>query len=256
MVNYQTENVNKTFELRCGYRHTLYVEPHIHEHSEIVYIHSGTMTMYLNGKKLTVPEGHAVFVFPNQIHQYTKETESDSWLAVFSNDFLAPFFRLHFDTVPLSPILDMRGGEQIIEALENTDTSDICRITGLLHLLYSRLEKNTEFEKAPINGEPVYNAALNYLKNNYKNDITLSDMSKALGYHEKYLSSALHSLTKMNFRTFLASYRVDNAQKLLKTTGMNISRIALESGFSSINTFNRVFKQITGLTPREYKNRT
>lgn len=252
MVNYQTKNVNKTFALHCGYRHNLYVEPHIHEHSEIVYVHSGSMTMYLNGKKHVVNKGQAVFVFPNQIHQYTKETESDSWLAVFSNDFLASFFRLHFDTVPVDPVIDM-GSEGLIEALENTDPSDVCRITGLLHLVFSRLEKSTEFVKAPINGEPVYNAALNYLTNNYRNDITLSDMSKALGYHEKYLSSALHALTKMNFRTFLATYRVDHAQRLLKSSDMNISRIALESGFSSINTFNRVFKQITGLTPREYK---
>jgi len=80
-------------------------------------------------------------------------------------------------------------------------------------------------------------------------------MSKELGYHEKYLSSTLHSLTKMNFRTFLATYRINHAKSLLKSSESTIAEIAMDSGFASLNTFNRVFKDITGTTPSEYRKR-
>jgi AraC-like DNA-binding protein len=60
----------------------------------------------------------------------------------------------------------------------------------------------------------------------------------------------------MNFRTFLASYRVNFAKHLLRSKGarsLRISDIALQSGFSSINSFNRAFREITGVTPSEYR---
>ena len=95
---------------------------------------------------------------------------------------------------------------------------------------------------------------INYIADNFKSDITLKGIAKKMGYHEKYISSELHKLTNMNFRKFLSSYRIDYAKKLLKDVNSDytISHIAGECGFSSINTFNRVFKSLTGKTPGEY----
>jgi AraC-like DNA-binding protein len=60
----------------------------------------------------------------------------------------------------------------------------------------------------------------------------------------------------MNFREFLGSYRIDYAKHLLsdsKDPFIRILDVALESGFSSINSFNRCFKEVTGMTPSEYR---
>ena len=144
-------------------------------------------------------------------------------------------------------------GKTIICRLQNSMTDDVTVLTGLLHLLYSEFEKNTVFFLRSAVSNTLYNSAINYISANFRDDFTLSDMAKALGYHEKYLSSELHFLTKMNFRAFLSTYRVDHAKRLLRTTGLNISEIALDSGYASINTFNRVFKQTVGMTPSEYR---
>ena len=78
-------------------------------------------------------------------------------------------------------------------------------------------------------------------------------MAKELGYHEKYLSAVLHSLTKMHFRDFLATYRMEYAKKQLLSSTDPISQIAMDSGFSSINTFNKVFKKFIGMSPTDFR---
>lgn len=253
MVKYQEENSKKDYEFRCVCKPCFVTDTHIHEYSEMLYVRSGTMTLFIDGKTRIVPEGHLVFIFPNQTHKYTKRTACELWIAVFSNDFLSAFFSAHPNMRPQDPVVEMQNDHALIDQLRGADPKDITRIAGLLHLLFSVLEKSTVFVQAEPSDDDIYNAALGYIGRNFKNNITLADMAKALGYHEKYLSSALHSLTKMHFRTFLATYRINHAKTLLYTTEMTVAEIALESGFSAINTFNRVFKRITGMTPSKYR---
>ena len=74
-------------------------------------------------------------------------------------------------------------------------------------------------------------------------------------YNEKYLSSTLYNFTKTKFKDLLASYRVAYAKnKISQTPNIKINVIAFEAGFESLNTFNRQFKKITGMTPSTYKD--
>lgn len=257
MLTYQNENIGESYAFRSRYHHPGYsVPPHIHEYSELIYVSGGCMTMYLGGEKLCVGEGSAAFVFPNQSHEYTSETPCESWCAVFSNDYLHTFYRLYADRIPTTPVIELSAEmRDIIARLQNTDKEDTVTVAGLLHLLFGELARNTGFEEGQGVGNTLYNRAINYIAANFRSDFSLGDMAKALGYHEKYLSSELHFLTKMNFRAFLSTYRIDHAKRLLRTTGKNISEIALDSGYSSINTFNRAFKAAVGTTPSEYRKR-
>ena len=50
-------------------------------------------------------------------------------------------------------------------------------------------------------------------------------------------------------------YRIEYAKKLLTDNpSCSISKVAMESGFSAINTFNLSFKELTGMTPSEYRD--
>jgi transcriptional regulator GlxA family with amidase domain len=60
----------------------------------------------------------------------------------------------------------------------------------------------------------------------------------------------------IHFRRLVSFYRIRHAKKLLVSApAMNIAAIALESGFSAINTFQRTFKQSTGLSPLDYRRK-
>ncbi len=255
MLKYQNENIGESYSFKCRFHKKYSVPPHIHEYSEIVYVVSGLLTAYINGEKVTVPEKHGAFIFPNEIHEYTSQTPCQTWCAVFSNDFVHTFFRLYPDTSPANCVIDLSDKQDILNELMTSENGETLKRTGILHILFAELESKTELIERNKSDNSLYHAAINYIAENFSNDITLYDMAKSLGYHEKYLSSTLHSLTKMNFRTFLATYRINHAKALLKGTERTVAEIAMESGFSSLNTFNRVFKASTGKTPSEYRRK-
>lgn len=97
------------------------------------------------------------------------------------------------------------------------------------------------------------NEAFEYIQNNYPSDITLKDVSSSVGFSEYHFSRLFKDYTGMTFLSFLNSYRIKQAEKLLRQSDKPILDIALESGFNSLTTFNRIFKKYKGCSPTFYR---
>ncbi len=258
MIIYQLENIGKAYDYKNNYHSDWYVPPHIHEFSEFVFTKKGVFHMSLDGKEYTVPENHLIFVSSNQLHECRCKAPSQIQCVVFSNDFIPIFHSIIKGKEFENPVFDFFDNKTLIEALGDTDNNKTLKICGLLNVILDfMLEKGCLISKRKNNQKyDCFQLIIDYISNNFKDDIQLSDVAKRLGYHEKYLSSAMHSLTGMNFRTFLALYRIDYAKSLLLNSADNhysISEIATKSGFSSLNTFNRMFLKLTGVTPSKFK---
>ena len=129
------------------------------------------------------------------------------------------------------------------------------RIAGYLNLICAAVLENSEFGEAQHIDGILYQKVISYLSKHYAENLVLSEVAKEFGYNTKYLSHALHSLTGINFRRLLNVYRVNHAKALLKNDkNKSIAYVAEESGFGALNTFNREFKNLVGLTPREYRD--
>jgi len=255
MIIYQFENIGNAYDYKHNCHSDWYVPNHIHEYSEFVFTEKGTFYMHIDGKKYTVPENHLIFVSPNQLHDCYSEAPSLVHCIVFSNDFSPIFSSATKDMEFENPVFDFSDNTRVIEELNSTDWNKTMRICGFLNILLELLlEKGSLVHKHIIHQNyDKFHLIIKYVSNNFKDDIHLTDMAKELGYHEKYLSSAIRSLTGTNFRTLLAMYRIDYAKRLLLDSQSTISEIANQSGFASINTFNRMFMTITGMTPTEFK---
>ncbi|HHW46810.1 MAG TPA: AraC family transcriptional regulator [Clostridiales bacterium] len=92
-----------------------------------------------------------------------------------------------------------------------------------------------------------------YIHRNFKNDITIADIAKQFHYNENYLSDILKSQTGQSFTEILREIRVFHAASLLLTTDDPVSKIGFDVGFSSNETFLRVFKAHYGCSPSEYR---
>lgn len=89
-------------------------------------------------------------------------------------------------------------------------------------------------------------------------DLTLKDLASALDTYPHYITQVLNTVFNQNFYDFINTYRVEEIQKRLcdpQFKNLTILAVAYDCGFNSKSSFNRIFKQKTGLTPREYKNR-
>jgi YesN/AraC family two-component response regulator len=85
-------------------------------------------------------------------------------------------------------------------------------------------------------------------------DISLNEMAKKLNVTPHQLSQFINEHYRMRFNYFINKYRIDGAKEILeKNMDANIISVAFHVGFSSKSSFNKTFKQFTGLTPTEYK---
>lgn len=257
MIVYQTENFGNRYEYRTNPHENWCVPPHIHQFCEIAFTKTGVTTVFVDKQKYLVPAGHLIFILPDQIHEYSSETPSTLRCAVFSERYIPAFFEALQNRRLEDPVLDLTGQPQLLQALDRADPADTLTLCGLLNLLCAQVLRTCRLLPRSQPEQALFRDALAFIRQNFQQDITLTDVAHHLGYHEKYLSSALHELTGTNFRSFLASYRVDYAKHLLRSQGgrgLRISEIAQCSGFASINSFNRAFLKLTGMTPTQYQN--
>ena len=84
-------------------------------------------------------------------------------------------------------------------------------------------------------------------------DITLEEVAAQIGFSKFHFSRLFRQFTDTAFYDYLCARRIKTAEALLLEPGLSITEIALQSGFASISTFNRVFKKFKECTPTEFK---
>ncbi len=92
----------------------------------------------------------------------------------------------------------------------------------------------------------------------HRNDrISLDSLSERLGLQPYQLSGIINSRMGRSFSELVADYRVDEVKKRLldPEEKANILNIAYDAGFGTKASFNRVFKERTGLTPSEFRRK-
>lgn len=92
---------------------------------------------------------------------------------------------------------------------------------------------------------------LDYIKEHYKNQVSLDRVAEHVGITTVYLSRLFKSEVGVGFSEYLQNYRLERAKELLLTSN-NIKEAALESGFHNYTYFLTQFKKRTGLTPSQY----
>ncbi|MDR0475403.1 MAG: response regulator [Treponema sp.] len=109
------------------------------------------------------------------------------------------------------------------------------------------------------NGQASYShivkKCIDFIHSDFKNNIGLSEAAEKAGVSHSYLSFIFKQETGVNFNAALTQYRIEKAKKLLITTGLRIYQVAEQVGFSNPYYFSKVFKEISGYTCKEYRDR-
>lgn len=134
--------------------------------------------------------------------------------------------------------------------LEYTNLADVRRwyVSKLTDASRKAAEK-----KAGKNTNSVIENAKNYIKENFRRDLSLDDVSKEVNISPYYFSKVFKEETGENFVEYLTEIRVQEAKRLLSDSGMSIKEIGIMTGYSDPNYFSRIFKKSVGVTPTEYK---
>lgn len=104
-------------------------------------------------------------------------------------------------------------------------------------------------------GSFIVNRALEYMQENFRQKVTLTDVAEHTYVSQWHLSKLLNRHTGKSFSELLNTIRIDEAKQLLADPSLRIGDVAEIVGFLDMAHFSRVFKKLTGVSANEYRNR-
>ncbi len=102
--------------------------------------------------------------------------------------------------------------------------------------------------------ELIARQALSYIEERYDKKLRLMNVAAHCYVSQWYLSKLLHKALDKNFCVIINELRIGKAKELLMEPGLTIAEIGEIVGFSDTAYFSRVFKRLTGISIREYRN--
>ena len=157
------------------------------------------------------------------------------------------------------------GGEelwQLVEAMlsQNKPTSErdfvlqslLCQFFACLT---REISPSSETFLSKTERENLYvHQALEYIRNNYADGITVSDVANYVALNRSYLITLFQRVLDISPREYLTRFRLTRAREQLTLTDASIASIAASCGYQDSQVFSKAFKQLFGLTPAKYRS--
>jgi AraC-like DNA-binding protein len=207
--------------------------------------------------------GTLTFHGPGQVVSMHNHSFSAGWGVVFHPDLLLsyPMKKYAFFSYEVYQGLHLSEKEdQVIRALV-ADIAEECHTTSpvlmaLLELLLARLHRIylRQFNPGETDEKDILKAVEAILDNNHQQLLTVKYIADQLRISPHYLSDKLKEMTGESAQKHIHTRMVEKAKHLLTGTTLSISEIAFRLGFEHMQSFSKIFKRKTGMTPRAFRN--
>ncbi len=111
----------------------------------------------------------------------------------------------------------------------------------------------SELEESAGAGWKYIHMACNYIVENVENELTQTEVAQFVGLSTFYFSKLFKQCMQMTFPAYLSRLRVKRATRYLLNKDLSITDCAFRAGFQSTTTFNKVFREIMGYSPSDFR---
>ena len=133
------------------------------------------------------------------------------------------------------------------------DSAGIIEVKGLLYSVCADFDSSAEYRDVASGHHQLLYVIFRFIENNYMNDCTLAALAKYTTYDYAYLSRYFKNATGLAYNDYVTQYRISHACYLLQSTEKTILDVSVESGFNSLRSMNRNFKNQLGVPPAKYR---
>jgi AraC-like DNA-binding protein len=225
---------------------------HLHGCLEVSFCLSGEVELNIRGENITLSAGNGALIPPNIIHSYHSPRSSEYCTILFSRNLLPDLSILFSSKRPERYWFPM--DESLTAQLINFYSSEqsIWSAKSLLYRTAEAFLRDNSFQLDEDTDPELTMQIATYLQEHLCQEFTLQDLADHLGYSYFYISKRIRQTFHVPFTTLLAQHRVARVKMLLESGNYTVTQAALSSGFGSIRTFNRIFQNLTGMTPSQY----
>lgn len=249
-------------------------ETHFHREYELYYLFSGERNYFIHDRSFTVQPGDIVLIGSDIVHRtsdagipgyermllYYDPAFFDGFsaehkqllLSVFSHEY--PILRLKLQQrLPLEALLL----KLLWELTEEPPGYEIHAVNAATELLlftareFLRQEPSVHYEPTPV--QQKITAIVRHIHASYAEPLELDDLSSRFYISKSHLSRMFKEVTGFGFSEYVNLTRVRQAQHLLKESRISVTAISEQCGFGNFSHFGKIFKQLSGVSPREYR---
>lgn len=257
------------------------VQNHTHDFTELVIILEGTAMHRVNQEEYPLKAGDVFVVNGDGTHGYANACRLELCNIMFDfNRFLdyepelkkLPGFQSLFILEPRfrdehnfqsklqlgpSQLGFVKQQLNLLDSEYSTEKDGFrAMVHAYFHALVAYLSRNYSAGTNRLSDKLLNLAgSITYLESNFREDITVKQLADLSFLSTRQYNRVFRNAYKLTPKEYIIRMRLDYAGELMKNSTLTLSQIALESGFSDISFFSRIFKQKNGVSPREYRKR-
>lgn len=256
---------------------------HFHYEAELIYVIEGSYRIKLKDEQYDLKTGDVWLAFPFEEHKYEYIGENTIMIAIFSPEHIGAIGnKLMFNRseYPVVNVSNMPGygefliriaqlwmfnferekhygqgsGDNIYDKAFEKYILPCETILTMLSAAVGELLENIKLTPKNSPGVCSIQRIIEYCSKNINDpELSMDKLSAAVGLSRSQISRLISHYIKMSFPEFLHSERMTYARNMLKFSDKAITDIALECGFQSQRSFNRIFRDMMGMTPSEWR---
>lgn len=251
----------------CGYgscQPLQHFGPAVRPNYLIHFVTDGKGIFQTSDNQFSLHAGEGFIIRPNE-QAFFQADEADPWTYLW----------IGFDGTRCSEYLSAIGLDEgqftfrspdgetlrdIVQEMLKYNTAGIendFQLQGLLCRFFSCLARSLSMPLSSVpknDRENFYvRRAVEFVHYNYANHITVSDMAKYVSLNRSYLFTLFQRVLKISPQEFLTTFRLTRAKEQLRLTNATVAAIAQSVGYRDPLVFSKAFKQMTGMTPVQYR---
>ncbi|HJB34861.1 MAG TPA: AraC family transcriptional regulator [Candidatus Blautia merdipullorum] len=262
-------------------KNTYHINAHWHPCVEIILPLTGTYQVTVEDSTYDLAKGDIMFLHSGTLHELSGPAKGERLIFQFDVEILYSLreFQSLLFSFPSTFMLKRNLKDPTYTAAEGLLLSIIMEArhkkilweAGLYSLvlqLYTLLFRSSALQMQVFSGkegnksenpqvghqyQEKFLAVCRYLNQNLSSQITLDEAAAYAGFSKFYFSRLFKDFVGKSFTQYLTAQRLHKAKLLLLTTQASITDIAMEAGFNSSSTFNRVFYQSEKMSPSEFR---
>ena len=248
---------------------------HWHTPMEIIMPLEGTYTVFLGDKPVLLQEGDIIFICPGILHSLVAPENGKRIILQIEWSVVSKIRDLNSILALISPVLTLTPQTapdiysdiyhlicQILsEYEEDSFLSEAVIYARMLDIpsLIGRYQAfaSCRFDAGPQKQKEYLDRFLsicNYIDEHCTEDLSLDQVAKTAGFSKYHFTRLFKQFTNTTYYKYLNRKRIDHAMLLLSDPDIPVTEAALQSGFSSLSTFLRVFRSVKQCTPTEFRD--
>lgn len=262
-TNYELHNLENAqspfiFHYNIGSKHSIGIA-NWHENIEIIYCTKGTGIVMCDSIEYNVNKNDIFVINSASLHAMHSIDDFEYYCLIIDSDFLKTnsinIYEIEFDSlVTSSEVVQLFNN--IVTSMKTKDKykiaairADVLKLTVYLARYFSH---PVSPDKSAASSNENIKFAIDYIKVNFKQKITLELTAAEVGISKYHFSREFKKATGMTFVAYVNALRCRHAKKLLSKNKYTIHDIARKCGFENDSYFSKIFKQETGLRPSEF----